>query len=145
MRRAAVERGWVSLPPGRDLRADPAGGVDLSWLAFVIAAWVAIGPWAWGYDDVGDGVTTDLVSAACVALLASGAILLPSLWAIEVLAGLWLVTAPWLVGYGDANGPVGLSDSFAGVVLIVAALSGLTAASRSLRPGSRGAIGRVRH
>jgi hypothetical protein len=145
VRRAAVRRGAVSLPPGRDLRADPVGGApDLSWLAYLVALWVAVGPWTWGYDDVAGAVTTDLVTGGCVALLALGAILLPALWALETLAGLWLVTAPWVVGYGDANGPVGLSDSLAGVVLIVAALSGLGAASRSLRPGSPGALGRTR-
>jgi hypothetical protein len=145
LRSAAVRRRIVSLPPGRDLRPEPAlGRADVSWLAYPAAVWVAASPWIWDYDHLADAVTTDLVTAGCVVLLALGAIVFPALWALEALAGLWLVTAPWLVGYGDANGPVGLSDSAAGVVVAAAALAGLTAAARSLRPGGTGAIGRVR-
>jgi len=145
VRRAAVRRGLVSLPPGRALRPEPAlGAADVSWLAYPAAAWVLVGPWAWSYDGLAEAVATDLVTGSCVILIALAAIVFPGLWALGALAGLWLVTAPWVVGYGDANGPVGLSDSAAGLVVVVAALSGLTAGARSLGPGGPGGIGRVR-
>jgi hypothetical protein len=56
-----------------------------------------------------------------------------------------LVVAPWLVGYGDHDGPVGLSDVAAGVVIFAVAVASLSAAQRALRPSpGAGAIGRLR-
>jgi SPW repeat-containing protein len=144
-RRWGVRRGLVSLPPGRDLRPEPAlGRADISWLSYPAAAWVIASPWTWSYDGVAGAIATDVVTGSCVALIALGAIFFPALWALEALAGLWLVTAPWVVGYGDANGPVGLSDSATGVLVAATALSGLVSASRSLRSGMSGGIGRAR-
>ena len=53
--------------------------------------------------------------------------LFPPLNALNVVAGPWLVVAPWIVGYGTERGPVGLSDTFAGVVI----------AALASRPGQR--------
>ncbi len=144
LRRAAVRRGIVSLPPGRALRAErPTALGDLSWLALAAAIWVAASPWTFDYHAAEGAVVSDVVSSASIALLALAAAVFPSLWALAALVGTWLVVAPWIVGYGDANGPVGISDSVAGVLVVVASLSGMAAASRSLRAGGGGA-GRVR-
>jgi hypothetical protein len=77
-----------------------------------------------------------------VLVLAFGGIVFPALWAFELLAGAWLLVAPWLVGYGDDNGPVGLSDTTCGVLLAIVSISALSAAERRLRPGA-GGIGRL--
>jgi hypothetical protein len=144
MRRWAVRRGLVSVPAGRELAPPPEGALsDLSWLAFPAAAWVIAAPWIWGYDSSNDAVLTDVVTGAAVLALAVGAILFPALGGLEALAGLWLVVAPWVVGYGNANGPIGIADSVSGVVIAVAAVSGMSAAARSLRPGTGGAVGRL--
>jgi hypothetical protein len=141
VRRRAVARGLVELPPGQTL--GPARARDLSWLAIPIAVWVGAGPWIWGYDDSSGAVTCALVTAAAVLVLALGGIVFPALWAVELLTAGWLVVAPWLVGYGNDGGPVGLSDTACGVLLAIASINALSAAEGRLRTGS-GAIGRLR-
>jgi SPW repeat-containing protein len=144
-RRLALERGLVEPGPGRHVVAEEGGfWSDLSWLSLPLGVWVAIGPWVWGYDDVRGAVTTDVVTGAAVVLATLVGIALPSITALNVLAGLWLVAAPWLVGYGDEGGPVGLSDTSAGIAIASLAIAGLAAATRRVAPGETGPIGRVR-
>jgi hypothetical protein len=57
---------------------------------------------------------------------------------------MWLVLAPWIVGYGDEGGPVGLSDTFAGVIIAALALAALAAAAKRIVPGEPMPVGRVR-
>ena len=139
LRRLALRRHLISLPPGQALRPP---GRDLSWLAFPLAAWVAASPWIWGYDDAAGGPAADVLTAAAVLVLAVVSVVLPALWALVALAGLWLVVAPWAVGYGDAGGPVGISDVVAGVLLCTVSVAALASAERQVRTGS-GAIGRL--
>jgi hypothetical protein len=142
VRRAAVARGLVQLGPAQRLAPAP-GTVDLSWLVFPAAVWVAASPWIWGYHDSADAVAVDLSSGAALLGLGLIAVALPSLWALVLLPGLWLVIAPWLLGYGDANGPVGISDTVAGLVICIGAVSGLYAAERQAVPSRGGGVGRV--
>jgi SPW repeat-containing protein len=144
MRRLAVRRGLISLPPGRVL-AGPAPGAlsDPSWLAYPLGAWVVASPWIWGYENIDGAMPCDVVTGSAVVALALLAILFPALWALQLMAGLWLVTAPWLVGYGGEDGPVGLSDTIAGVLLCGIAIASLATAERRLRSGPTG-IGRLR-
>jgi hypothetical protein len=142
IRRRGAERGLLELPRGSSI--EPGRGVDLSWLVFPVALWICASPWAWGYDDVPGAVTTDLVTGSAILALGLAAVVFPAFWALVPFAGLWLVTAPWLVGYGSEGGPVGLSDTIAGLLVCAAAISGLSAAERRLRPtGGAGAIGRI--
>lgn len=144
VRSAALRRGLIQLPAGRSLDQAPRGfWADLSWLAIPAGVWVVLGPWTWGYEDVGGAVATDALTGGAVIALALGGTVFPALWSLNLLAGLWLVTAPWLVGYGDANGPVGLSDSITGVLVSALAIASLSVAERALRPGGR-AVGRIR-
>jgi len=145
-RRAALERGLVSLPPGRMLsQSDRGFWSDISWLAFPAGVWVIASPWIWGYDDASGAVATDAVSGAVVLAVALVGVVFPAVWALGLGAGLWLVIAPWLVGYGDANGPVGLSDVVAGLLVCAVAIASLAGAERRVRAGaSSGAVGRIR-
>jgi hypothetical protein len=142
-RRMALRRGLVAVGSGQALRAPSSAGHDPSWLVFPIALWLGASPWIWGYDGEPGAIASDLVTAVAVLLLGLAAIVFPALWALETLAGLWLVVAPWLVGFGDTNGPVGLSDVACGVLLVTVAVAALVAAERQLTRGS-GAIGRLR-
>ena len=91
---------------------------------------------------------TDLVTGAAVVVLTLAGIVFPSLNALTVVAGLWLVLAPWLVGYGDEGGPVGLSDAVAGVVIAALGLAALarprSGSCPALRCRSAGSTGRAR-
>ncbi len=134
------------MPPGTGLvRRSQSVWRDPSWLTLPIAGWVAASPWIWGYDDVSGAIATDVVTGAAVGLAAIASLAFPAFMALEVIAGLWLVTAPWIVGYGNEGGPVGLSDTVAGVLLAIVAIGGLAAAERQVGPGQgSGGIGRLR-
>jgi hypothetical protein len=79
-----------------------------------------------------------------VIVLTAAGILFPVFNALTVLAGTWLVLAPWIVGYGDSGGPVGLSDAIAGLLISALAISSLSAAAKRVVPGESMPIGRVR-
>ena len=114
------------------------------WLpAFFTGIWVCASPWIWGYDDVDGAIAADVVTGAAIAVVSLAGVVFPALLALNVLAGLWLATAPWLVGFGTDSGPVGLSDSLAGVATSALALRGMTAAARRVRLAEPGPIGRV--
>jgi hypothetical protein len=144
VRRAAVRRGLVELPPGRALQSRDQGfWSNLSWVGFPAGAWVALSPWIWGYDGVDGAVTTDVITGAAVIAVAAAGIVFPAFWALNALAGLWLVTAPWIVGYGDTHGPVGLSDTIVGLLITTVAIATLAAAERQITQGGAGPIGRI--
>ena len=76
-------------------------------------------------------------------VLSAAGILFPSLLTLNVLAGTWLMIAPWLVGYGSHNGPVGLSDTVAGLIVIIASLTTLSDSARRTRPAEPQAVARI--
>jgi hypothetical protein len=84
-----------------------------------------------------------VVTGAAIAVVSLAAVVFPAVAALNVLAGLWLTTAPWLVGFGTDSGPVGLSDTLAGLATSALALLGMTAATRRMRSAEPGPIGRV--
>jgi hypothetical protein len=110
---------------------------------FLLGLWVCASPWIWGYDDVDGAVSADVITGAVIAAVSLAGVVFPALLALNVLAGLWLTTAPWLVGFGMDSGPVGLSDTLAGIAASALALLGMTAATRRLRSAEPGPIGRV--
>jgi hypothetical protein len=144
VRARALRRRIVAEGAGAAVEQREAGPWSEVWLpGFAVGLWVCAGPWIWGYDDVDGAIVADVVTGGAIAALSIAGVVFPALLALNVLAGLWLVTAPWLVGYGDHGGPVGLSDSVAGVVTCALALRGITVATRRLRAAAPGPIGRV--
>jgi len=105
---------------------------------------VCASPWIWGYDEVEGAIAADVVTGCAIAAVALASRAFPALAALNVLAGLWLVTAPWLVGYGTHDGPVGLSDTIAGILVCALSLRKLAAADRRTDAPGPGPVGRVR-
>ncbi len=144
-RARALERRLVEPGVGRRVDTRPEGfWSDLSWISLLLGAWVAASPWIWGYEDVPGAVATDVVSGAAVVVLTLAGIVLPPLNALSALAGTWLVLAPWIVGYGDHGGPVGLSDTLAGVMIAALAVAAIAAAAKRVVPGAPMPVGRIR-
>jgi hypothetical protein len=112
-------------------------------LACLVGLWVCASPWIWDYEDVDGAVATDVVTGAAIAVVSLVGAAFPPLLAVNVLAGLWLTTAPWLVGFGTESGPVGLSDTLAGIATCALALRGMSAATRRLRAAEPGPIGKI--
>jgi len=144
VRAAAVGRRLVAEGAGRTIERSSEGRWSEPWLpAFFMGIWVCASPWIWGYDDVDGAIAADVVTGVAIAVVSLAGVVFPALLALNVLAGLWLATAPWLVGFGTASGPVGLSDSLAGIATCALALRGMTAATRRVRSAEPGPIGRV--
>jgi hypothetical protein len=144
MRAGALRRRLVDEGAGMTVDGGPGERWSEPWLPGVaVGLWVCAGPWVWGYDDVEGAIATDVLTGAAIAVVFLAGIPFPALLSLNVLAGLWLVTAPWLVGFGTAGGPVGLSDTVAGVVTCALALRGLSAATRRLRVARPGPVGRM--
>lgn len=144
VRAAAVGRRLVAEGAGRAIERSGEGRWSEPWLpAFFTGIWVCASPWIWGYDHVDGAIAADVVTGTAIAVVSLAGVVFPALLALNVLAGLWLMTAPWLVGFGTDSGPVGLSDGLAGVATSALALRGMTAATRRLRSAEPGPIGRV--
>jgi len=141
----ALKRRLVEAGSGRRIDTRPGGfWSDLSWLSLLLGVWVAASPWIWGYDHVHGAVAADVVTGAAVVVVTLAGIVFPPLNALTIVAGLWLVLAPWIVGYGDEGGPVGLSDTLAGVMIAAFGVAALSAAAKRIAPGASMPIGRVR-
>ena len=129
-RAAALRRGLVELPPGRTLDRRPRGfWSDLS-LARAIGGHLGDPlPGARGYHDVSGAITTDVVTGAVVALSLAARLSGP---VGGQPAGRAVARDGSLDrGLRDATrGPVGLSDTIAGIVVCAVALAGLSAARR---------------
>jgi hypothetical protein len=109
----------------------------------LLGVWVCASPWIWGYHEVEGAIATDLVTGCAIVAVALAGRALPAVSALNLFAGLWLVTAPWLVGYGTHDGPVGLSDTVAGILVCALTLRGLTVAARRAEAPDPGPVGRV--
>jgi hypothetical protein len=144
MRAGAVRRRLVREAAGQTVETGPKGRWSEPWLpGLLVGVWVCASPWIWGYEDTEGAVTADLVTGSAIALLSLAGIVFPALLALNLLAGLWLTIAPWLIGYGNDGGAVGLSDTLAGVVTCGLALRGMSVATRRLRAGPPGPVGRM--
>ena len=144
VRAAALGRRLVAEGAGLTFERGGEARWSEPWLpGFFVGVWVCASPWIWGYEDVEGAIAADVVTGAVIALVSLAGVLFPAFLALNVLAGLWLTTAPWLVGFGTDSGPVGLSDTLAGLATGVLALRGMTAATRRLRSAHPGPIGRV--
>ena len=121
MRRLAVRRGPGLAARRASASHGPAPGMLVTPPGWPISwghGWWS-SPWIWGYDDVDGAVLCDVVTGAAVIALALLAILSTRPCRRWSLIGRpWLVTAPWLVGYGSEGGPVGLSDTVAGLAAV---------------------------
>ena len=106
VRAAALGRRLVAAGAGLTVERGGEGRWSEPWLpAFFVGVWVCASPWIWGYDDVDGAIAADVVTGAAIAVVSLAGVVFPALLALNVLAGLWLTTAPWLVGFGTDVGP----------------------------------------
>jgi SPW repeat-containing protein len=110
----------------------------------LLGLFVSASPWIWGYAEVDHAIATDVVTGSAIAAVALVSRAYPALGALNVLAGLWLVTAPWLVGYGTHGGPVGLSDTLAGILVCGLSVWRLVIEARRAQAPGPGPVGRIR-
>lgn len=87
---------------------DRTSGRLQDWFNLILGVWLVIAPF------VGVGMTSDAaawnsyVAGVAVAILAGAAIARPQAWEewVNLLIGLWLVLAPFVLGFTDQPGPM---------------------------------------
>jgi hypothetical protein len=108
-------------------RADPGvrQAVLVNWLVLVLGVWLMISAFLWNRGTVaGFGGWIDFLAGTAVAGIAVSRIVAPSrtvpLGLVTVLVGLWLIAAPYVLGYS--------SDSDAGIATLNSRVVGMTIA-----------------
>ncbi|MEO6320833.1 MAG: SPW repeat protein [Polaromonas sp.] len=89
----------------------------------LLGVWVALSPWALGYQDTTVAMVNALVVGVTLVVVALGAIFVPRAWEewTEVLLGMGLVMSPWLLGFNTLE-RVTLNTVFASLVIVALAL-----------------------
>jgi SPW repeat len=101
-------------------RSHPTSILDVYTL--LLAVFLFVSPWLFAYAN--GVVRADLwVSSALIATISAAAILAFSEWEdwLNLLLGLWLVAAPWLLGFAHTRA-MHLSVGVGGVIAYLAAL-----------------------
>lgn len=96
---------------------------NMNWTMAVVGVWVTIAPFLLHYGNVTTALWNDLVVGPAVCVLAVAAALSPdedrirTLDWITAVAGLWLVLAPFILGYSSV-GVALWNDIIAGVIIL---------------------------
>jgi hypothetical protein len=114
----------------------------MSFMNVVAGIWLVVAPWILGYSDLSAALWNDVVVGVAIIVLAgiraaSPARFIPVSWA-NVLLGLWLILAPFVLQYGELTaaavvGSVALwNDIIVGLVVITLAVFSATSSERSV-------------
>lgn len=83
---------------------------DVHWASginVIVGIWLILAPWWLGYSTIERAVVNDMVIGAAVFILALARVGAPlryeSLSWVNVVFGLWLIVAPWVLAYGEAD------------------------------------------
>jgi hypothetical protein len=101
-------------------KLDDEGRLDR--ISLALAAVLFVSPWALGYADIPTAARTAWISAIVIALVSALATLHFSEWEewANLLGGLWLIGAPWLLEFPVANSALG---AFTGIGAIIATIA----------------------
>jgi hypothetical protein len=104
-----------------------------SWVNVLLGLWLIVSPWALGYG-YGAAVANDVVLGILIAAVALWSVSVPSIetapaW-INVILGMWLIIAPWVLGVAGAAAYVGTNDPVIGILTIVFAALRIVTARR---------------
>jgi hypothetical protein len=100
--------------------ADDHGRLDR--VSLSLSALLFVSPWLMGYMDISLAAKAAWISAIVIALASLAATFHFSEWEewVNLFAGLWLVAAPWILGFHRAGDAVG---AFVGIGVIVTMIS----------------------
>ncbi len=89
----------------------------------VLGIWVIISPWALGFDGSSMAMSNAVIVGALLVATALGAAFVPRAWEewTEAGIGLWLVVAPWVLGF-SGNRNAMLSAVITGAIVVALAL-----------------------
>ena len=145
VRRRALGAGIVEAGGSTGVDTQPGGfWAELSWTRVLLGAWIAAGPWIWGYDDSSGAIATDVSAGAVILAGTMAGIVFPAVLVLPIAAGTWLLVAPWLVGYADDAGAASLSDVLCGLAVVATAIADMASAARRVTPGEPRPVARTR-
>lgn len=89
----------------------------------LLGAWVLLSPWALGFQDSMTAMSNAVVIGLALIAAALGAIFVPRAWEewTEAALGLWLIVAPWVLGFSTQRNAM-LAAACTGVVVLALAL-----------------------
>lgn len=89
----------------------------------VIGAWLVLAPWALGFADERIAMGNAVIVGLALLAVALGAMLVPKAWEewSEAALGLWLIVAPWALGF-SALADATLATAASGAVVLALAL-----------------------
>jgi hypothetical protein len=108
----------------------------LGWLTGVVGVWEILAPFIIGYSNVG-GATADAIILGILLAgfglwvgLGKAAGTVRTLSWINALLGLWVLLAPFILGYSGKSGGATWNDVIVGVVVIILEVWGASAAKK---------------
>lgn len=89
----------------------------------LIGVWLALSPWALGYQDHMAAATNGVVIGVVLIAAALGAFFMPRAWEewTEGVLGLWMIVSPWALGF-DMRHDAMVNAVVSGIVILVLAL-----------------------
>jgi hypothetical protein len=89
----------------------------------VLGIWVIVSPWALGFEGSSMAMSNAVIVGLALVAAALGAAFVPRAWEewTEAALGLWLVVAPWILGFSAIRDAM-LSTTIAGLVVLALAL-----------------------
>lgn len=121
----------VTTRPARTQNAGASG------LNILLGIWLIIAPFLLGYAHIEAAQTNDVIVGVIVAVIAAirtfGAFAQPGWSWVNVLLGVWLIIAPFVLGYSASTTPL-WNDIILGVLIAVLAWSSASSGRRTLPP-----------
>ena len=118
--------------PGRE----HAGASSIN---ILLGLWLMIAPFVLNYANLGVGQTNDIMVGMIVAVVAAirsySEVGQPGWNWINICAGIWLVFAPFVLGYSSNATPL-WNDIVLGTIITILAWTSATVTNRTLPPGS---------
>lgn len=96
--------------------------------AIAVVVLVTVSPWALGFNDSHAAVAEHIAFAMCIGPIAALVSALPAAAVSVTLAGAWLATSPWVLGYAWAGAGAWSADLLGGLALVVLSAAALRAA-----------------
>ncbi len=101
-----------------------SGIKNMNWAMAVVGVWVVIAPFVLGYASTSAALWNDIIVGVAVVILAAASAMskaeggVRTMDWINAVLGLWLILAPFILGYSAVTAAL-WSDIVAGVVILV--------------------------
>lgn len=90
------------------------------WVQLILGIWLFFSPWILGFAGSGGAAWNSYIIGVGVVVFAIIALYLPRLWEewINLVLGVWLVIAPWVVGFSSLSNAT-QNSVILGIVMVI--------------------------